>query len=89
VRLHPGPECGTARRDLQLRPVGQQTTINTESSLPARLKDIANRLADDHQRMMTRYQISYAGDSKVMQPTVNVASSRDGVQLQMSVRRPF
>jgi hypothetical protein len=68
---------------------GLRTTINTETSLPARLKDIANRLADDHQRMMTRYQISYAGDTKVMQPTINVGSSRDGVQLQMSVRRPF
>lgn len=68
---------------------GMRTTINTETSLPARLKDIANRLADDHQRMMTRYQISYAGDPKVLQPTINVGANRDGVQLQMSVRRPF
>jgi hypothetical protein len=68
---------------------GLRTTINTETSLPARMTDIANRLADDHQRMMTRYQISYAGDPRATQPTINVSSSRDGVRLEMSVRRPF
>lgn len=68
---------------------GLRTTINTETSLPALMKGIANRLADDHQRMMTRYTISYAGDLKVTQPEIKVTSSRDGVQLQMSVRRPF
>ena len=68
---------------------GTRHSIVADSNLPARLREIANRLADDHQRMMRRYQVSYAGDPKMLQPTVNVSSSRDGVQLQMSVRRPF
>lgn len=68
---------------------GSRTTINTEHSLPVRLRDIANRLADDHQRMMSRYEVAYAGDPKALEPVVKVTVSRDDVQLQMSVRRPF
>jgi hypothetical protein len=68
---------------------GMRTTLLAESSLSARLTDIANRLADDHQRMMRRYSVSYAGDPKRIQPTINVTVTRDDVQLQMSTRRPF
>jgi hypothetical protein len=68
---------------------GMRHSIVADSNLPVRLRDIANRLADDHQRMMRRYELSYAGDPSAIQPTVVVTSSRDGVQLQMSVRRPF
>ena len=68
---------------------GMRHTIVADSNLPVRLRDIANRLADDHQRMMRRYEVRYAGDPAAIQPTVVVKSSRDGVLLQMSVRRPF
>jgi len=68
---------------------GMRTTILTDTSLPQRLADIANRLADDHQKMMRRYSVTYAGDPKIVQPKINVAVSRDGVELEMSTRRPF
>jgi len=68
---------------------GTSQTIVADSNLPERLRVIANRLADDHQRMMRRYEVRYSGDPKAIQPTVVIKSSRDGVQLQMSVRRPF
>ena len=68
---------------------GIRTTIITDISLPDRLREIANRLADDHQRMMTRYEVAFAGDPTVIEPVIKVAVSRDDVQLQMSVRRPF
>ncbi len=68
---------------------GMRYTIVADSNLPARLREIANRLADDHQRMMRRYEISYAGDPKQVFPVVKVNVSRDGVNLQMSPRRPF
>jgi len=68
---------------------GLRTTIITDTSLPDRLREIANRLADDHQRMMNRYEVAYAGDPKVLEPVIKVLVNRDGVQLQMSVRRPF
>jgi hypothetical protein len=68
---------------------GLRTTIITDTSLPDRLREIANRLADDHQRMMNRYEVAYAGDPQVLEPVIKVTVSRDDVQLQMSVRRPF
>ena len=43
---------------------GMRHTIVADSNLPVRLREIANRLADDHQRMMRRYEVSYAGDPK-------------------------
>jgi hypothetical protein len=68
---------------------GIRFTIVADSNLPARLREIANRLADDHQSMMRRYEVSYAGDPKQVLPVVRVNVSRDGVELRMSVRRPF
>lgn len=68
---------------------GMRTTLLAESSLSSRLTDIANRLADDHQRMMRRYSVSYDGDPKRIQPAINVTVSRADVKLEMSTRRPF
>ena len=68
---------------------GVRHTIVTDHSLPERLREIADRLADDHQRMMTRYEVTFSGDAKAIEPVVNITVSRDDVQLQMSVRRPF
>jgi hypothetical protein len=68
---------------------GLRYTIVADSNLPARMREIANRVADDHQIMMRRYEVSYAGDPKQVLPVVKVNVSRDDVRLQMSVRRPF
>jgi hypothetical protein len=68
---------------------GIRHTIVADSNLPVRLREIANRLADDHQSMMRRYEIAYSGDAKQVLPVVQVNVSRDGVNLQMSPRRPF
>jgi hypothetical protein len=68
---------------------GIRHTIVTDHSLPVRLREIADRLADDHQRMMTRYEVSFTGDAKAVQPVVNVSVNRDDVKIRMSVRRPF
>ena len=68
---------------------GIRFTIVADSNLPARLREIANRLADDHQIMLRRYEIAYSGDPKQVLPVVQVNTIRDGVSLQMSPRRPF
>ena len=68
---------------------GFRQTVNTSNSLPARLKDIAERIDIDHRLMMNRYEIAYAGDPKVTAGVVNVTTSREDVRLQMSTRRPF
>jgi hypothetical protein len=63
--------------------------VNSPSSLPARLAAVADRLTADHDRMRTRYEVAFSGDARIAQPIVNVLSTRDGVRLQMSARRPF
>jgi hypothetical protein len=68
---------------------GTRYAVNTDNVLPARLKDIAERLGDDHHAMRDRYEIEFLGDAGTQQPIVNVTTKRDGVQLQMSARRPF
>jgi hypothetical protein len=68
---------------------GLRQTLNTSNSLPARMKDIAERLDIDHRIMMNRYEIAYAGDPKISAANVNVSLSRDDLRLQMSTRRPF
>ena len=68
---------------------GFRQTLNTDNSLPERMRDIAERLDIDHRTMMNRYQVTYAGDPAVTAPFVNITTSRDDVRLQMSARRPF
>ena len=68
---------------------GLSTSINTDTVLPERVKAIAERLAADHQKMANKYEVEFTGDARLAQPMVNVAARREGVQLQMSPRRPF
>jgi Mg-chelatase subunit ChlD len=68
---------------------GLVNSINTDTTLPERLKAIAERLVADHQKMANKYEVDYTGDGQMVQPMVNVIVTRDGVELQMSARRPF
>jgi hypothetical protein len=68
---------------------GLYNALIVDSSLPEKLKDIARRVADDYAQMQNRYEVEFAGDPKLPQAMVNVAVAREGVVLQMSVRRPF
>jgi len=68
---------------------GTQASINTDFSLPERMKGIAERLAADHRQMASKYEVEFSGDAKLQQPIVNVEVSREGVQVLMSPRRPF
>ena len=53
------------------------------------MREIAERLGDGHHAMRDRYEIDFNGVPGAQQPIVNVTVKRDGVQLQMSARRPF
>lgn len=68
---------------------GLHSAINTEVALPGRMRAIAERLASDHEKMANKYEVEFTGDAKAGQPIVNVIVKRDGVQLEMSGRRPF
>lgn len=68
---------------------GMYTAIVVDSGLPERLKDIAERLSDDHHAMAERYEVEFTGNGKLLQPTIVVKTTRDDIRLQMSPRRPF
>jgi len=68
---------------------GIYTAIVVDSGLPERLKDIAERLSDDHHAMADRYEVEFTGNGKLLQPTIIVKTGRDDIRLQMSPRRPF
>ena len=68
---------------------GTRAVINTDHSLPARMKEIAERLAEDHDKMRGRYEVAFEGDPFNVQPVVAVSLTRDGGRVLMSVRRPF
>lgn len=68
---------------------GSLAIINTDNSLSARMRDIAERLAADHDKMRGRYEVAFEGDPKIVQPVVAVALTRPGANVLMSVRRPF
>ena len=68
---------------------GTRAVINTDHSLPARMKEIAERLAEDHDKMRGRYEVAFEGDPFNVQPVVAVSLTREGGRVLMSVRRPF
>lgn len=68
---------------------GLRTTTITDNTLTTLLTEIADRVAGDHVAMLNRYEVAFAGDPKLTQPTIKVSVAREGVQVQMSVRRPF
>jgi hypothetical protein len=68
---------------------GLYTPLVADSGLPERLTTIARRLAEDHLQMRDRYEIEFAGETKMAKAIVNVGVSRPGVTLDMSARRPF
>lgn len=68
---------------------GIYVSIVVDSGLADRMKQVAERLNDDHHIMAERYEVEFSGDSKLTQPTIIVKTGRDDVRLQMSPRRPF
>jgi hypothetical protein len=68
---------------------GVYSGIVVDSALPEKLKGIARRVNEDYELMQNRYEVEFNGDPKLPQAIVNVNVAREGVVLQMSVRRPF
>ncbi len=67
---------------------GMYLSLILDSGLPGRMKSIAERIAADHQKMATWYELEFAGDAKLVQPTIAVNVRRDGLRVRMSTRRP-
>jgi len=68
---------------------GSRTVLNTDNSLSRKMQQIAESLADDHDKMRGRYEVAFEGDPDITQPVVAVTITRPGARVLMSVRRPF
>ena len=67
---------------------GMYLSLIVDSGLPARMASMAERLAQDHRKMATWYELEFSGDARLVQPTIRVGIRRDGFTARMSVRRP-
>ena len=68
---------------------GIYLSLIVDSGLPARMRDIAERLESDHRKMASWYELEFAGDAKLVQPVVSVSvTTRDGLKAVISTRRP-
>ena len=68
---------------------GIHNVVNQSTAIEPGLKAIAERLAADHAKMATVYEIDYPSDAKIKQPAIEVGTSRGNVSLQLFPRRPI
>ena len=63
--------------------------VNQSTVLEERLKAIAVRLADDHRRMASAYEVEYTSDAKIQKLQIEISTARPGVTVRLSMRRPI
>jgi hypothetical protein len=68
---------------------GAFEVMNLANVLPDKMADLALRIGTDHVTMAGRYEIEYTTDAKSPPSGIILNLARDGLQLQMSPRRPF
>jgi hypothetical protein len=57
--------------------------------LPDKMKMLAEHIDANYKAMTNWYELEFAGDGRSQAPRVHVGTTREGVTLQMSTRRPF
>lgn len=67
---------------------GVYLSLILDSALPGRMRSLADRLAEDYQMMRSWYEVEFAGDAGLTQPTIEVGVQRDALRVNMSARRP-
>jgi hypothetical protein len=68
---------------------GIQNVVNQASAVEAQLKAIAERLASDHAKMATVYEIDYPSDGKIKEPVIEITTGRVNVSLRPFPHRPI
>ena len=57
--------------------------------LPDKMKLRAEHIDANHKAMSNWYEVEFAGDDRARPPRVQVGTTREGVHVQISMRRPF
>ena len=57
--------------------------------LPDKMKMLAEHIDANHRAMSNWYEVEFTSDGRAQSPRIEVATTREGVSVQMSRRRPF
>jgi hypothetical protein len=68
---------------------GYYESMAIANVLPDKMKFLAAHIDANHRAMANWYELEFAGDVQIQAPRVQVAVTRPGVSVQVSVRRPF
>lgn len=68
---------------------GYYESMSIANVLPDKMKFLAAHIDANHRAMADWYELEFVGDGQIQTPRVQVAVSRPGVSVQVSVRRPF
>ena len=68
---------------------GFYDTMALANVLPDKMKMLAEHIDANYQAMSNWYEVEFSGDGRAQSPRVEVGTTREGVSVQMSFRRPF
>ena len=68
---------------------GFYDTMAIANVLPDKMKMLAEHIDANYQAMANWYEVEFTGDGRAQSPRVEVATTREGVSVQFSLRRPF
>jgi hypothetical protein len=68
---------------------GYYESMAIANVLPDKMKMLAEHIDANYKAMSNWYELEFAGDSRIQAPRVQVGTTREGVSLQVSTRRPF
>ena len=68
---------------------GFYETMAIANVLPDKMTMLAEHIDANFKAMSNWYEIEFSGDGRAQSPRVQVGSSREGVSVKMSLRRPF
>jgi hypothetical protein len=82
------PDAGEIALNITRNLRGTREMVSLSVSLPEILGDLGQRLVADYWVMSTRYEVDYRGSADLAVGAMATVS-REGVQVQSSLRRPF
>jgi hypothetical protein len=68
---------------------GYYESMAIANVLPDKMKMLAEHIDANYKAMSDWYELEFAGDSRIQAPRVQVGTTREGVSLKLSTRRPF
>jgi hypothetical protein len=68
---------------------GYYEAMTIANVLPDKMKMLAEHIDAQYKAMSNWYELEFAGDARAKSPRVQVGTTREGVSVQMSFRRPF